>query len=134
MEPEPEIEDTPVPTPTTESLVEPEEEEPEEEPPAEDAGPGPLDLALALGATLVVSSAGYYVLRLYNEPMNIALRAALGCLLGGLVVYLAYVFRMPGAIWLRQQSGVWAAGWITLFGSFVPLAIAWIAVRRRRTT
>jgi len=124
-EPEPVVEETPTPTPG------PVDEE--EEPPAADEDrAGPLDLALALLSALISGGAGYYVVRLNNGPVNRALRLALWCVIDGLVLYLAYALRLPGAIWLRERTGVWTAGWITLFGSMVPLTIAWIAGQWRR--
>jgi len=130
-EPEPELEATPVPTATseTEAVI-----EQEEEPPAGDEGAGPLELILALTTALLVSSAGYYVVRLNNESASLALRAALWCMLGGLALYVGYALRVPGATWLRQQSGIWASGWITLLGGLVPFAIALAIVHRRQPT
>ena len=133
LEPEPVIEETPEPTVTPEDRPVVEEEVVEEEEPpvsAEDAGP--LDLALALAAAVAVSGAGYYVTRLSDEPVGQALRAALWCMTGGLVLYVVYMLRVPGAAWLREHSGVWASGWITLLGSLAALGIAWVAARRRR--
>ena len=106
----------------------------EEAPPPVAEGVGPLDLALALIAALSVSGIGFYVVRFINEPVSRALRVSLWCLSGGLGLYLGYVLRSPGAAWLREQGGVWASGWVTLFGSIVPLVIAWVAVRRKRST
>ncbi len=123
-EPEPVLEDTPIPTPG------PVEEE--EEPPAVDDGAGLLDLALALLSVLIVSGTGYYVVRLDNGPVSRALRLALWCLIGGFVLYLAYALRLPGAAWLRERGGAWAAGWAALLGSVVPLVIAWTASQWRR--
>lgn len=121
-EPEPEVEETSTPTSGPG----------EEDVPAADDGPGALDLALALLGVLIVSGMGYYTVRLNNGPVSRALRVALWCVIGGLALYLAYALRVPGATWLREQSGVWAAGWVTLFGSVVPLVIAWLAGQRRR--
>ena len=128
--PEPEIVDTPEPTtvPVEEGPLE------EEGPPPVEEGVGPLDIALALIAALFVSGFGFYVVRFINEPVSRALRVALWCLSGGLGLYLGYALRPPGAAWLREQGGVWASGWVTLFGSIVPLVIAWVAVRRKRST
>ena len=61
------------------------------------------------------------------------LRWALWCVIGGLALYLAYVLRLPGADWLQERSGVWAAGWTALLGGAVPLVIAWIARQRKRS-
>jgi len=124
--PEPVLEETPTLTPG------PVGEEEEEEPLAADDGAGILDLALALLGVLIASGTGYYVVRLNNGPVSRALRLALWCVIGGTALYTAYALRVPGAAWLREQSGVWTAGWVTLFGSVVPLVIAWIAGQRRR--
>ena len=124
MEPEPVIEETPSPTPgLTEEA---------EKPSAGDHGVGMLDLTLALLSIGIAGIAGYYVVRLNNGPVSRALRLALWCVIGGSLVYIAYTLRVPGAAWLREQSGVWAAAWITLFGGAVPVLISWIVEQRRR--
>jgi len=123
--PEPETAETPQPTPTPENVGEGEPPAPEES--------GPLDLALALIGVFLVGGAGYYVVRLNRGAVVLALRLALWCTVGGLTLYLAYALHLPGAAWLREQSGVWAAGWIALFGSITPLAIAWVARWIRKT-
>ena len=96
-----------------------------------ESGPGLGELLLALFGTLVVSGGGYYIMRFRNEPVERALRAALWGLIGGMGLYVAYAIRLPGAEWLRQQSGVCAAGWVALLGSIVPLVVARIVARRR---
>jgi hypothetical protein len=121
-EPPPTLLPTPLPT------VEPENGEGTSTP-----GSGFGDLILALFGALVIGGAGYYVLRFKNEPVERALRIALWSVIGGLGLYVAYAVGLPGAGWLRQQSGVWAAGWVALFGGIVPLVIAWF-VRRRRAS
>jgi len=121
-EPEPEIEETPTPTPRP---VE------EEEVPPVDESVGLLDLVLALLGVLVVGGTGYYVVRQHNGPVSRALRLALWCMIGGLALYLAYALRVPGAAWLRERNGVWAAGWTALLGGMVPLLVGWLASRRR---
>jgi beta-N-acetylhexosaminidase len=132
-EPEPVIEETPEPTITPEETAVVEEEVvEEEEPPPATVNTGPLDLVLALAAAVVVSGTGYYVTRLSNEPVGQALRAALWCMTGGLIVYVIYMLRVPGAAWLREHSGVWASAWLPLLGSLAALGIAWVAARRRR--
>ncbi|MBE9471991.1 MAG: hypothetical protein IMY75_07805, partial [Chloroflexi bacterium] len=123
-EPEPEVEETPTATPG------PGNEE-EEIPPAVESV-GFLDLTLALLGVLIVGGTGYYVVRFDNGPASRALRVALWCMIGGLALYLAYALRVPGAVWLREQAGVWAAGWMGLLGGVVPLVIARIAGRWRR--
>jgi len=123
-EPEPMPEETPTPTPG------PVDEE--EETPAADEGVGPLDLVLALFGVLVVSGTGYYVVRVNSGPVSRALRLVLWCAMGGLALYLVYALRLPGAAWLRERSGVWAAWWMALLGGMVPLLIAWTASRQRR--
>jgi len=124
-EPEPVIEETPIPTPG------PVEKE-EEEPPPEDKGVGLPDLALALISLLIVGGGGYYAVRLSNGPTTRALRLALWCVVGGLALYLAYALRLPGAVWLREHSGVWAASWATLLGGVVSLIVVWVVGQRRR--
>ena len=104
-----------------------------EQPPVVDEGAGPLDLAWALLSVMVVSGIGYYIVRLNNGPVSRALRLMLWCVVGGLALYLAYVLRLPGVAWLRERSGVWAAGGSALLGSIVPLFITWIAGQRGRS-
>ena len=98
--------------------------------PAADDGAGLLDLALALMGVLVVGSMGYYVVRLNNGSASRALRVALWCVISGLALYLAYALRVPGAAWLHELGGVWAAGWMALLGGAVSLVIAWITSKR----
>ena len=129
-EPSPVPQDTPVPTVTPVEQVE--ETEPEEPPAAvDDEGPGLADLILALTAAVAVASVGFYLARLTNEMTSRALRTALWCLLGGLVLYTAYLLYTPGAAWLRERSGVWASGWVTLVGGSVPLVITLLLSRLR---
>lgn len=123
-EPEPVIEDTPSPAPGLEKEV--------QEPPPSDDGVGMLDLTLALLSIGVTSIAGYYVVRLNSGAVSRALRLALWCVIGGSLVYIAYTLRVPGAAWIREQSGVWAAGWITLFGGVLPVLVSWIVEQRKR--
>jgi len=124
LEPEPVIEETPTPIPT------PVEEE-EELPPADD-GVGLLDLALASFSVLIASGMGYYVVRLNNGPVSLALRLALWCAIGGIALYLVYALRLPATTWLWEQVGVWAAWWMALLGGLVPLIVAWVAGQWRR--
>lgn len=121
-EPEPAPAETPQPTPVPGSG--------EETPIAEEVGA--LDLALALCGVLIVGGTGYYVVRLNNQSISRALRVALWCAIGGLALYLAYTLRLPGASWLRERSGVWAAGWAVLLGGIVPLIAAWVTDQWRR--
>jgi hypothetical protein len=123
-EPEPVPEDTPMPTAV------PVEEEEEVVPP--DEGTGPLDLVLALLGVLVTGGAGYAVVRLNNGLVSRALRLALWSVVGGLALYVAYAISLPGAAWLRERGGVWAAWWTALLGGMATLLIAWIAGQRRR--
>ncbi len=118
----PQAEQTPQPTPAPANA--------ENTPPAGDAGAA--DLLLALLGTLVVGGTGYYAVRLNHGGAARALRLALWCVIGGLALYLAYALRLPGAAWLRERSGAWAAAWVTLFGSALPLVAAWIAARYRK--
>jgi hypothetical protein len=104
-----------------------------EEPPAADDDVGLLDLALALLSVLIAGGVGYYVVRLNNRSVSRALRLALWCVIGGLALYLAYVLRLPGAAWLREHGGVWAAGWAALLGGMAPLIIAWVVRQGRRS-
>jgi beta-N-acetylhexosaminidase len=118
----PPVEETPTTTPAPPSG--------EETPSAGDAGAA--DLALALLGVLIAGGIGYYIVRLNHGPASRALRLALWCVIGGLALYLAYALRLPGAAWLRQHSGAWAAAWVTLFGSVIPLVVAWAVARRKR--
>jgi beta-N-acetylhexosaminidase len=86
-------------------------------------GAGLADLLLALTAATAVAGAGFYVTRMTNEATSRALRTGLSCLVAGLVLYSAYLLYAPAAIWLRERSGVWASGWITLVGSSIPLVV-----------
>jgi beta-N-acetylhexosaminidase len=102
--------------------------------PVPSAGPqdaGPLDLLLALVACALVGVGGFYSVRLRRLPLVQALRVALWCVVGGMALYLGYVLRLPGAAWLREQSGALAGGWTALFGSLLTLAVIWLARLRR---
>jgi beta-N-acetylhexosaminidase len=136
---EPGATSTPTPTSTLEPTLEPTPIESPQPTPGPDNGENGNtgngsslgDLLVALFGTLVVSGAGYYILRFRNEPVERALRSGLWGLIGGLGLYVAYAVRLPGAEWLRQQSGVCAAGWVALLGSIVPLIITWAITQRR---
>jgi hypothetical protein len=83
---------------------------------------------------LVTGSVGYYSVRRYNGLVSRALRLALWCVIGGFALYVAYALRLPGAAWLREQGGAWAAWWMALLGGVVPLVVASVAWRRRQPT
>jgi hypothetical protein len=117
-------EETPVPTPG------PATEEVEQAQPTHEIDV--LDLVLALLSVLVTSGIGYYVVRLNHEPVSRAMRVALWCVIGGLALYIAYVLRLPGFVWLREWSGRWAAGWAALLGGIVPLIVVGIVRQGRR--
>jgi len=70
--------------------------------------------------------------RLNNGLVSRALRLALWCVIGGLALYVAYALQLPGAAWLRERGGAWAASFTALLGGLVPLVIAGIAGLRRR--
>jgi len=123
-EPEPVIEDTPTPTPGPVEV--------EEEPPPSEEGAGALDLALALLGVAITGGTGYYAVRRNNGLVSRALRLGLWCVIGGLGLYLAYAVRVPGATWLQEQAGAWAAWWMALLGGIVPLFVVWIAGQWRR--
>ena len=95
-------------------------------------GVGLPDLVSALVGVLLIGGAGYYAVRSKRGPTSQALRLALWCVIGGLTLYLGYALRLPGAAWLREQSGVWAAGWAALFGGALPLVIAWFVGQGRK--
>jgi hypothetical protein len=99
------------------------EREPEVVVPAveDDDGPGLIDLVLALAAATAVAVTGFYVSRLTGLTTTAAMRTALVCVVGGMVLYIAYLLYTPGADWLRLRSGVWASGWVALVGGIVPL-------------
>ncbi len=122
--PEPVPQETPTSTPSP--------VEAEEEPPVTREDAALLDMVLALLGIAVSGGAGYYVVRLNNGPVSRALRLVLWCVVCGAILYTAYELRVPGASWLREQSGVWAAGWVTLFGSVLPIVVAWIGHQQKR--
>lgn len=121
----------PTPRPTTPPPVEETPQPtsmPENERNASEAGAA--DLIWALLSVGVVGAIGYYGVRANRGPLSRALRLALWCVIGGLALYLAYALRLPGSAWLREQSGAWAGGWVALFGSMIPLVVAWIVAHR----
>jgi hypothetical protein len=125
--------DTPAPTPT--QIVATPEREPEpEDPPPEYDGTGLIDLVLALGAATSVAVAGFYISRMTGIPMSAAVRTALVCLVGGMLLYVGYLLYAPGADWLRLRSGVWASGWVSLVGGLVPLVAIFSVPRFRGAT
>jgi beta-N-acetylhexosaminidase len=118
--PEPAVEETPTPMPTVPS---------EEEViplPLPEAQVGASDLGLALLSVMIVGSLGYYAMRLSHRSVSLALRLGLWCVIGGLVVYLAYVLFLPDVAWLQERGGLWIAAGATLVGGTVPLLVAWI--------
>jgi beta-N-acetylhexosaminidase len=118
--PEPEVEETSTPVPTVES------EEEVQPPPVKEVQVGASDLALALLGVLIVGGLGYYAMRLNHKPVSLALRLGLWCVIGGLVLYLAYVLLLPDVGWLQEQGGLWVAGGAALVGGAVPLLVAWV--------
>jgi beta-N-acetylhexosaminidase len=127
--PTPTAEPKPVPEETPTATPSPVEEQEEVVPP--DEGAGPWDLVLALLGVLITGGAAYYVVRVNNGLVSRGLRLGLWCVIGGLVTYVAYALRLPGATWLRERGGVWAAWLVALLGGVVPLLIAWVAAQRR---
>jgi hypothetical protein len=135
-EPTPAPEDTPVPTPT------PQEEEEAvvpvtPEPPVpvvdvEDWKPGAPDLLIALVAAAAAGGFAFYLTRMSDGSVSHALRAALWCLVGGLVLYVGYVLYAPSAAWLSERSSVWTAGWVALVGGGVPLVVLLVIARLRQ--
>jgi beta-N-acetylhexosaminidase len=118
--PTPGVEETPQPTPATDG-----------EGTTSMEWVGMLDLVLALLGVLVVGGIGYYAMRSRNEPISHAVRVTLWCVVGGLALYLAYALHLPGATWLRERTGIWAAAWVALLGSMMPLIIARIVGQRK---
>jgi hypothetical protein len=103
-----------------------ESEEEIQPPPVVEVQVGASDLALALLGVLVVGGLGYYAMRLNHRSVSLALRLGLWCVIGGLVLYLAYVFFLPDIEWLQERGGLWVAGGVALVGGAVPLLVAWI--------
>lgn len=93
---------------------------------------GLLDFLYGVLASLLAGVGGFYGLRLRRWPLTRALRVALWCVVGGLVVYVGYALRLPGAAWLRGHSGALAGGWAALVGSMVAFILAWVTVRGDR--
>lgn len=127
-EPEPQATPTNSPTPTTDDVS---EEERPGTPSTQREEVGFVELLLALIVSLSASGGSYFLLRLQQQPVSRAVRAALWCVIGGMGLYLLYVLRLPGSTWLQKQSGVWAAVWVTLLGSLAALGITWWMVRRK---
>jgi hypothetical protein len=130
-EPSPEPVNTEVPTATpqpAEAAVDADELNP----PAENARPGALDLGLALTAAAMVAAGGFYVARIGETPTGEALRMALLCLVGSMIIYIAYILYAPASNLLRQRSGAWASAWIAAGGGVITLVamVAAPAVRR----
>jgi beta-N-acetylhexosaminidase len=131
---------TPTPTITPEPTSVPEQTpnptpglvvtEPEEQPASRAIGV--QDLLLALAVILLIGGIEYYAVRLNNRSVSQGLRLAVWSVIGGLALYLAYALRLPGAVWLRERGGVWAAGLVALLGSVMPLAVVGAADQWRR--
>ena len=132
----------PTPTATAESIPAPTESpiptpgvvvvEPPPEPPPAQEGDSMLDLILTLVSVLITGSVGYFVVRLNNGPVSLGLRLALWSIIGGLALYVAFTLHLPGAVWLKDTSGMWAAGWVSLSGGAAPLVIMGIANQWKR--
>lgn len=95
-------------------------------PPLPEAQVGASDLGLALLGVMIVGGLGYYAMRLSHRSVSLALRLGLWCVIGGLVVYLAYVLFLPDVAWLQERGGLWVAAGAALVGGAVPLLVAWI--------
>jgi hypothetical protein len=107
-----------------------------------------VDLVVALIGAVVVSSSGYYAMRLGDRTVTRALRVALWCIIGGLSLYVIYVLGLTylgsesgsggraigqgGLGFLDGRGGVWMAGGAAFVGSVVTLLMAWLFDRRRR--
>jgi beta-N-acetylhexosaminidase len=140
QEDEPAIITTPTPLPPVEEETPTPTAQPTPEgtpgPDGEDSWPAGgvdgADLALALAGTLTIASVGFSLVRLLNGSLSRALRVALYSVAAGLVVYIAYGLRVPGSSWLRELSGVWAAGLVAFLGGAIPLIVLLLGRRSSR--
>ncbi len=94
------------------------------------------DFLIALVGVLVVGGSGYYAMRIGDRTVTRALRVALWCVVGGLIIYVIYVV---GLSYLGLFDGervdavtgeAWVAGGAALIGSSMALLFAWLLDRR----
>jgi beta-N-acetylhexosaminidase len=91
------------------------------------------DLLVALFGAAVIGGSAYYAMRLSDRTVSRALRVALWCVIGGLVIYLLYVLSLPYLHLFDEEGEVWVAGAVTLAGSSTALLLAWLVDRRKWT-
>lgn len=89
------------------------------------------DFLVALIGAAVIGGSGYYAMRLADRTVTRALRVALWCLAGGLVIYLLYVLSLSYLGMFNGRGEVWVAGGAALIGSSIALLFAWLADQRR---
>ena len=121
--PVPVIAESPTPTPGPAETV-------EEQPPAREEDGAAL--LASFGSLLLIGLVGYYAARLGRRTVSQAMRLALWCINGGLVLYLAYALRLPGFDLLYRREGPWEAAWVTLLGGLLPLLVVQVVNRWRR--
>lgn len=102
----------------------------EEDTPTEESGI--LSLLLGLISVLTIGISGYYIMRLDQSSVSQAMRLGLWCIIGGLLLYLAYVLYLRRAAWLHVQNASWTAGGFALVGSAAPLIAVWIFRQLKR--
>lgn len=120
-----ERQETPTPSPTPTPMQPVEEDTPTEE-------SGILSLLLGLISVLTIGISGYYIMRLDQSSVSQAMRLGLWCIIGGLLLYLAYVLYLRRAAWLHVQNASWTAGGFALVGSAAPLIAVWIFRQLKR--
>jgi len=119
---------TPTASPTAAATPEVGVDQPE---PPVDRGVQVWDLLVALAEVIIIGSSVYYAMRLGDRTVTRALRVALWCIVGGLVIYVIYVVSLSYFGLFVAPGAAWGAGVAALIGSSIALLIAWLSDRRR---
>ncbi len=126
--PTPLVGGTPTASPTAAATRDVSTDQPE--PPVEQ-GVQFWDLLIVLAEVIIVGGSGYYAMRLGDKTVTRALRVALWCIIGGLVIYVIYVVNLSHLGLFVSQEAAWGAGGAALIGSSIALLFAWLTDRRK---
>lgn len=85
------------------------------------------DLGEGIVVAGAVALAGYMERWRRRRDLTQALQGALWCVAGGMLAYIGMALGLPGLEWVRQKTGLWAAGIVALAGAAIPLLAVFLA-------